>query len=117
MHSGGVKPAFQWHGPDCAAAIGPAMFGEDASGYRVPVPGHARQEAVPDPRGKNRGVAGATVMRGSMACDRRSFAHSERWFGTWVTNASPRLEKVESRVYRPSRFMLSSCAGGREHHD
>lgn len=49
---GGVdgKRAGQSYGPGAAAAIGPALLGQDPAGNGVPMPCDARQEAVPHPR-------------------------------------------------------------------
>jgi hypothetical protein len=47
---GNGKRGGQSYGPGVAAAVGPALLGEDQAGNGVPIPGHARQEAVPHPR-------------------------------------------------------------------
>lgn len=44
------KRAGQSYGPGAAAAIGPALLGQDPAGNGVPMPCDARQEAVPHPR-------------------------------------------------------------------
>jgi hypothetical protein len=47
---GNGKRGGQSYGPGAAAALGPALLGEDQAGDGVPITGHARQEAVPHPR-------------------------------------------------------------------
>ena len=51
-HGGGTneKAAEQSHEPNVAAAVGPALLGKDPAGNAMPMPGHARPEAVPHPR-------------------------------------------------------------------
>jgi hypothetical protein len=44
------KAAEQSHEPNVAAAVGPALLGQDAAGNAMPMPGDARPEAVPHPR-------------------------------------------------------------------
>jgi hypothetical protein len=44
------KRGRQSYGPDVAAAIGPALLGQDPQGNGVPVPSNARPEKVPHPR-------------------------------------------------------------------
>jgi len=44
------KAAEQSHEPNVAAAGGPALLGQDPAGNGMPMPGHARPEAVPHPR-------------------------------------------------------------------
>jgi hypothetical protein len=46
----GGKSSGQSYKPDAAAALGPALLGQDTAGYGMPIPGHAREEAVPHPR-------------------------------------------------------------------
>ena len=47
---GNGKRVGQSYGPGVAAALGPAMLGQDAAGNGVPIASDARQEAVPHPR-------------------------------------------------------------------
>ena len=47
---GAEKAAEQSHKPNVAAAVGPALLGQDPAGNAMPMPGHARPEAVPNPR-------------------------------------------------------------------
>jgi hypothetical protein len=44
------KAAEQSHEPNVAVAVGTALLGQDPAGNRMPMPGHARPEAVPHPR-------------------------------------------------------------------
>lgn len=53
-----AKPTHQSYGPDAAIAVGPALLGQDATGYGVPIPSDARQAAVPHPRGQGGSAEG-----------------------------------------------------------